>query len=76
MEHSLEQQLSLHLKNFNNKIKVLNQTGAKDLTLTAVEARNIHSEIFELLTQIQELTKIKREKDNEVITVQLGGSKF
>lgn len=76
MEHSLEQQLSLHLKNFNNKIKVLNQTGAKDLTLSAVEARNIHADIFELLTQIQELTKIKREKDNEVITVQLGGSKF
>ncbi len=76
MEHSLEQQLSLHLKNFNNKIKVLNQTGAKDLTLSAVEARNIHADIFELLTQIQELTKVKREKDNEVITVQLGGSKF
>lgn len=76
MEHYLEQQLSLHLKNFNNKIKVLNQTGAKDLTLTAVEARNIHSEIFELLTQIQELAKVKKEVANEVITVQLGGSKF
>ena len=76
MEHSLEQQLSLHLKNFNNKIKVLNQTGAKDLTLTAVEARNIHSEIFELLTQIQELSRIKKEQDNEVITVQVGGGKF
>ena len=76
MEHSLEQQLSLHLKNFNNKIKVLNQTGAKDLTLSAVEARNIHADIFELLTQIQELTKVKREQANEVITVQLGGNKF
>lgn len=76
MEHYLEQQLSLHLKNFNNKIKVLNQTGAKDLTLTAVEARNIHAEIFELLTQIQELAKVKKEAANEVITVQLGGSKF
>ncbi len=76
MEHSLEQQLSLHLKNFNNKIKVLNQTGAKDLTLSAVEARNIHADIFELLTQIQELAKVKREQANEVITVQLGGNKF
>ena len=76
MEHYLEQQLSLHLKNFNNKIKVLNQTGAKDLTLTAVEARNIHAEIFELLIQIQELAKVTKEVANEVITVQLGGSKF
>lgn len=76
MEPYLEQQLSLHLKNFNNKIKVLNQTGAKDLTLTAVEARNIHADIFELLTQIQSLTEVKKEKANEVITVQLGGQKF
>ena len=76
MEHYLEQQLSLHLKNFNNKIKVLNQTGAKDLTLSAVEARNIHSEIFELLMQIQELAKVKKESTNEVITVQVAGGKF
>ena len=76
MELFLEQQLSLHLKNFNNKIKVLNQTGAKDLTLTAVEARNIHADIFELLTQIQALAEVKKEKANEVITVQVGGQKF
>jgi hypothetical protein len=76
MEHYLEQQLSLHLKNFNNKVKVMNQTNSKDLTLTALEARNIQAEMFDLLTQIADLSKIKKESANEVITVNLNGGKF
>ena len=76
MEHFLEQQLSLHLKNFNNKVKVMNQTNSKDLTLTALEARNIQAEMFDLLTQIADLSKIKKESANEVITVNLNGGKF
>ena len=76
MEHYLEQQLSLHLKNFNNKVKVMNQTNSKDLTLTALEARNIQAEMFDLLTQIADLSKVKKESANEVITVNLNGGKF
>ena len=76
MEHFLEQQLSLHLKNFNNKVKVMNQTNSKDLTLTALEARNIQAEMFDLLTQIADLSKVKKESANEVITVNLNGGKF
>ena len=76
MEHCLEQQLSLHLKNFNNKVKVMNQTNNKDLTLTALEARNIQAEMFDLLTQIAELSKVKKESANDVITVNLNGGKF
>ena len=72
----MEQQLSLHLKNFNNKVKVMNQTNSKDLTLTALEARNIQAEMFDLLTQIADLSKIKKESANEVITVNLNGGKF
>ena len=76
MEHYLEQQLSLHLKNFNNKVKVMNQTNSKELTLTALEARNIQAEMFDLLTQIAELSKVKKETANEVVTVNLNGGKF
>jgi len=76
MEHCLEQQLSLHLKNFNNKVKVMNQTNSKEITLTALEARNIQAEMFDLLTQIAELSKIKKESANEIITVNLNGGKF
>lgn len=75
----MESQLSLHLKNFNNRVKVMNQTNAKELTLTATDARNIHADIFELLTQIQSLTEIRNQedaKDNAVVNVEFDGGNF
>lgn len=75
----MESQLSLHLKNFNNRVKVMNQTNAKELTLTATDARNIHADIFELLTQIQALTEIRNQeeaKDNAVVNVEFDGGNF
>lgn len=49
--------LSLQLKNFNDKIKLMNQLNSKELVLTAKEARDLHSEVFNLLTQIAELNR-------------------
>jgi hypothetical protein len=72
----MEHQLSLHLKNFNNRVKVMNQSNARELTLSAVEARNIHSDIFELLTKINELTAIKKENDSAVVSVDFDGGNF
>jgi len=51
----MEQQLSLHLRKFNDRVKVLNQTNARELVLSAAEARQLQSDIFDLLTQIQAL---------------------
>ena len=49
------QKLSLAVKNFNERVKVMNQTGSKQLTLSAEEARNLHADIFNLLANITEL---------------------
>ena len=76
MEHCMKQQLSLHLRKFNDRIKVMNQTNARDLVLPAVEGRNLQSEIFELLTQIQELTVIKKEIEDETVDVEMNGGDF
>jgi hypothetical protein len=54
----------------------MNQTNSKELVLTALEARNIQAELFELLAHIVDLTEIKKEAANEVITVNLNGGKF
>jgi hypothetical protein len=45
----------LHIQRFNDKIRMLNQAGSRELLLTATEARNIHTEIFELLAEITKL---------------------
>lgn len=72
----MEQQLSLHLKKFNDRVKVLNQTNARELVLSAAEARQLQADIFDLLTQIQALTEIKDSNQNEVIAVQVKGAGF
>ena len=54
----------------------MNQTNARDLVLPAIEARNLQSEIFELLTQIQELTVIKKEIEDETVDVEMNGGDF
>jgi len=72
----MEQQLSLHLKKFNDRVKVLNQTNARELVLSAAEARQLQADIFDLLTQIQALAEIKDSNQNEVIAVQVRGAGF
>jgi hypothetical protein len=72
----MESQLSLHLKAFNNRVKVMNQTNARDLTLTKLEAQNLQADIFELLTQIQELAEVKKVQEEQVVTVGMDGGGF
>lgn len=73
----MEQQLSLHLKKFNDRVKVMNQTNSKELILSALEARNIHAEIFELLTKINDLTEIRKQSDdNATVNVEFDGGNF
>jgi hypothetical protein len=55
----------------------MNQTNSKELNLTALEARNLHAEIFELLMQIQSLADTKREAvANAQVAVEVSGGKF
>jgi hypothetical protein len=49
------QKLSLAFKNFNNKIQQMNQTGSRQLMLTADEARNLHADIYVLLANLAEM---------------------
>ena len=49
--------LSLHVRMFNDKVRVMNQTQSKQLTLSVQEARNLHTDIFALLAHIAELSE-------------------
>jgi|APCry1669189733_1035249.scaffolds.fasta_scaffold64100_2 hypothetical protein len=73
----MKPQLSLHLTAFNNKIKVMNQSGSKEMVLSAVEARNIHSDIFDLLNKLNELIETKKTTPTDaVVSVELKGGSF
>jgi hypothetical protein len=55
----------------------MNQTNSKDLTLTALEARNIHAGIFELLTKINDLTEFRKNAEQEtLVSVEMDGGDF
>jgi hypothetical protein len=54
----------------------MNQLQKKDLTLTAAEARNLQAEIFELLTQIAELSSRPSTNNADIITVNMDGGGF
>ena len=73
----MEQQLSLHLKKFNDRVKVMNQTNARDLSLTAAEARQLQADIFDLLTKINDLVEIKQQAAAEpIVQVEVRGGGF
>jgi hypothetical protein len=52
----------------------MNQTNSKSLTLNAIEAQNLHNDIFLLLAQIAELTQTK--ETEEKITLDFDGGLF
>lgn len=67
------QKLSLAVKNFNERVKVMNQTGGKQLALSAEEARNLHADIFNLLANITELQNTVEPVQSSAISLDGGG---
>jgi hypothetical protein len=66
--------LSLHMRMFNDKVRVMNQTQSKQLILSAVEARNLHADLFELLAQISSSTD--RAPTAEITQLGMDGGSF
>ena len=73
----MENNLTIHLKMFNDKVKLMNQSNSKQLILTAVEARNLHADLFDLLNHCATLSQeIARKGQDQVVTVGMDGGSF
>lgn len=70
--------LSLHLKMFSDKVKVMNQSNARILTLSAQEARSLYADIFDLLNHCSTLSRKneRAETSTDAVSVQLDGGGF
>jgi hypothetical protein len=68
--------LSIHVRNFNEKVRVMNQSQRKELLLTAQEARNLHADIFALLTHIAELSDKPQVATPAVAQIAMDGGGF
>jgi hypothetical protein len=71
----MDHNLSIHVRMFNDRVRAMNQTQKKELTLTAAEARNLHSDIFALLTHVAEISG-NNVGGTEDITVLMDGGGF
>jgi len=67
------QKLSLAIKNFNERVKIMNQTGSKQLALSADEARSLHSDIFTLLAHIAEIQSASETSQPTAVSLDGGG---
>jgi hypothetical protein len=70
----LQGNLPFHLKMFNEKVRAMNQSNARILTLNADEARNLHTEIYDLMTIIAGLSQVP--EDSSVVQVNMDGGGF
>jgi hypothetical protein len=69
--------ISLHLKQFNDKVKVMNQSNSKQLILSAQEARDIQAELFELLNLCAVLAHKNASGNSDTdVTVKMDGGTF
>lgn len=67
------QKISLAVKNFNERVKIMNQTGSKQLSLSAEEARNLHADIFNLLANVAELQNTSETAQPTSVSLDGGG---
>jgi hypothetical protein len=72
----MDNTLPLHLRKFNEKVRIMNQTNAKLLTLTLAEANNLQAEIYTLMTENIRLAKAAIEKPLSITTIEVDGGSF
>lgn len=68
--------LSIHVKNFNERVKAMNQTHSKELTMSAQDARSLHSDIFAILAHVTELSSQVSNGTNDVVQISVDGGGF
>jgi hypothetical protein len=69
----MDNNLSFHIKMFNDRVKSMNQSNSKILTLNQQEARNLHAEIYDLMATIADLTKATTNTSDDVVISMDGG---
>lgn len=71
------QQISIAIRNFNDRVKQMNQTNSRQLVLSADDARNLHSDVYALLNNVTELLlQLNTDTTEENTSVSLDGGGF
>ena len=68
--------LSIHVRNFNEKVRIMNQSQRKELVLSAQDARNLHADIFALLAHIAKLSELPKLESPSITSISMDGGGF
>lgn len=68
--------ISIHVKNFNERVKAMNQTQSRELTMSAQDARSLHADIFAILAHVTELSSQLRDGSSDVVQISVDGGGF
>jgi hypothetical protein len=71
----VDNNLPFYIKMYNERVQAMNQSNGKLLTLNAQEARSLHSEIYNLMATIANLTT-QLNSSPVVTTVSMDGGSF
>jgi hypothetical protein len=68
--------VSIHIKNFNERVKAMNSTHSRELTLSAQDARSLHADIFAVLAHVTELSAKLGQEGVEIVQLSVDGGGF
>ena len=71
--------MSMHLQKFVDRVRGFEARGAKDFTMSMIEAKDLHADITRLLVNLQELQEanlLKTQESTDVIEVKVTGGTF
>ena len=71
----MDNNLPFHIRMFNDRVRAMNQSNGKLLTLNQQEARNLHAEIYDLMATISNLSKTAT-VDTSVTNISMDGGSF
>jgi hypothetical protein len=61
---------------FNDKIRLMNQTRALELRMTAIEANNLQADITAMLAEIARLSVLSNQQNEQIVQVSIDGGGF
>lgn len=67
---------TVNLLAFNDKVRLMNQTRALELRMTAIEANNLQADITAMLAEIARLSVLSNQQNEQVVQVSIDGGGF
>lgn len=67
---------TIHITNFSDRVRSLNQLRGQELRLTATEANNLLSDITNMLAEIARLSIAINEQSNQSVQIEVDGGGF